>query len=242
MIVAITDGRANISLKRSTDPEATASDAPRPSSQELKVNNENHSVCLVYQYQCTLLTGCELSSQWDDLLFYLIVFSRDSYFELEHTCSTNAWSPIQIRFGMLRFEDIPRNLISEQIDIVTSFCLMKDEILEVAGKIYKAGMSLLVIDTENKFVSTGFAKEIARVAQGVFVCFEYCWFFWIHMQLTQKKISFLQENITTCQMRQMLLFQLRPRMLYQHWRILDFCPSSIFYFLTFLFGINKILW
>lgn len=37
----------------------------------------------------------------------------------------------------------------------------------MAGKIYKAGMSLLVIDTENKFVSTGFAKEIARVAQGL---------------------------------------------------------------------------
>lgn len=92
---------------------------------------------------------------------------------------------------------------------------MKDEILEVAGKIYKAGMSLLVIDTENKFVSTGFAKEIARVAQGVFVCFEYCWFFWIHMQLTQIFL-FLQENITTCQMLQMLLFQLRQRMLYQH--------------------------
>ncbi|RYR58878.1 hypothetical protein Ahy_A05g024740 isoform A [Arachis hypogaea] len=78
MIVAITDGRANISLKRSTDPEAAAaSDSPKPSAQDLK-----------------------------------------------------------------------------------------DEILEVAGKIYKAGMSLLVIDTENKFVSTGFAKEIARVAQG----------------------------------------------------------------------------
>ncbi|GMP91277.1 hypothetical protein CsSME_00042041 [Camellia sinensis var. sinensis] len=77
MIVAITDGRAKTSLKRSTDPEATAaSDAPRPSTQELK-----------------------------------------------------------------------------------------DEMLEVAGKIYKAGMSLLVIDTENKFVCTGFAKEIARVAQ-----------------------------------------------------------------------------
>ncbi|PON42197.1 Magnesium chelatase, ATPase subunit D [Parasponia andersonii] len=79
MIVVLTDGRANISLKRSTDPEAAAAaaDAPRPSAQELK-----------------------------------------------------------------------------------------DEILEVAGKICKAGMSLLVIDTENKFVSTGFAKEIARVAQG----------------------------------------------------------------------------
>jgi magnesium chelatase subunit D len=37
----------------------------------------------------------------------------------------------------------------------------------VSAKIYKAGMSLLVIDTENKFVSTGFAKEIARVAQGI---------------------------------------------------------------------------
>ncbi|KAJ6345332.1 hypothetical protein OIU78_008077 [Salix suchowensis] len=77
MIVAITDGRANISLKRSNDPEAAGPDAPRPSTKELK-----------------------------------------------------------------------------------------DEILEVAGKIFKAGMSLLVIDTENKFVSTGFAKEIARVAQG----------------------------------------------------------------------------
>ncbi|XP_058778346.1 magnesium-chelatase subunit ChlD, chloroplastic [Vicia villosa] len=78
MIVAITDGRANISLKRSNDPEAAAaSDAPKPTSQELK-----------------------------------------------------------------------------------------DEIIEVAAKIYKTGMSLLVIDTENKFVSTGFAKEIARVAQG----------------------------------------------------------------------------
>ena len=43
----------------------------------------------------------------------------------------------------------------------------RDEILEVAREIYKAGMLLLVIDTENKFVSTGFAKEIARVAQGV---------------------------------------------------------------------------
>lgn len=78
MIVAITDGRANVSIKRSNgDPQAMAADAPRPTQTELK-----------------------------------------------------------------------------------------DEILEVAGKIYKAGMSLLVIDTENKFVSTGFAKEIARIAQG----------------------------------------------------------------------------
>lgn len=38
MIVAITDGRANVSLKTSTDPEASVeSSAPRPSTQELKV-------------------------------------------------------------------------------------------------------------------------------------------------------------------------------------------------------------
>ncbi|KAJ9540614.1 hypothetical protein OSB04_027120 [Centaurea solstitialis] len=90
MIVAITDGRANISLKRSNDPEM-ASDAP---SHLLKS------------------FGCKKA-----------------------------------------FSYIYKDLIY-------------DEILEVAGKIYKAGMSLLVIDTENKFVSTGFAKEIARVAQG----------------------------------------------------------------------------
>lgn len=78
MIVAITDGRANVSIKRSNgDPQALATDAPKPTMTELK-----------------------------------------------------------------------------------------EEILDVAGKIYKAGMSLLVIDTENKFVSTGFAKEIARIAQG----------------------------------------------------------------------------
>lgn len=54
-----------------------------------------------------------------------------------------------------------------QSELTIFFVLMKDEIIEVAAKIYKTGMSLLVIDTENKFVSTGFAKEIARVAQGL---------------------------------------------------------------------------
>lgn len=105
MIVAITDGRANISLKRSNDPEAAANDAPRPSSQELKV-----------PYKPRI---CALGHLWTESIL-LTFFSG----------------------------------------------YLKDEILEVAGKIYKAGMSLLVIDTENKFVSTGFAKEIARVAQG----------------------------------------------------------------------------
>ena len=36
----------------------------------------------------------------------------------------------------------------------------------MSRKVYAAGLQLLVIDTENKFVSTGFAQEIAKAGQG----------------------------------------------------------------------------
>ena len=43
---------------------------------------------------------------------------------------------------------------------------LNQEVIDMATHCRAAGFSLLVIDTENKFVSTGFAEEIARAGSG----------------------------------------------------------------------------
>jgi magnesium chelatase subunit D len=55
------------------------------------------------------------------------------------------------------FGEEPLKLTNEELE---------EEVNDMAGKMFGAGISLLVIDTENKFVSSGMAEKLAQKACG----------------------------------------------------------------------------
>ncbi len=86
---------------------------------------------------------------------------------------------VQLSLNAMRTSDVGRVVIVVITDgrsniplsrslgeIVTEKVDIKAELLEIAASINALGLKMLVIDTEKKFVSTGFAKELALRAGG----------------------------------------------------------------------------
>lgn len=66
--------------------------------------------------------------------------------------------------GLDRSNEVPEALGPDAVKLTKDE--LNTEVTDMAKRCAVAGISLLVIDTENKFVSTGFAEEIAKAAQG----------------------------------------------------------------------------
>jgi len=64
--------------------------------------------------------------------------------------------PLSISLGQAEDED------GEDVDL-------KEEVINVASKYPMLGIKLLIIDTERKFIASGFGKELAEAAQGKYV-------------------------------------------------------------------------
>ncbi len=68
--------------------------------------------------------------------------------------------PLGLSLGKNEFEE--KDSANDPVDL-------KQEVLDIAAKYPMLGIKLLVIDTERKFIASGFGKELAEAAQGKYV-------------------------------------------------------------------------
>ena len=68
--------------------------------------------------------------------------------------------PLGLSLGQSGAEE--DNQVNDNVDL-------KQEVLDIAAKYPMLGIKLLIIDTERKFIASGFGKELAETANGKYV-------------------------------------------------------------------------
>ena len=65
--------------------------------------------------------------------------------------------------------NVPLGISLGQVENENENVNLKQEVLDIAAKYPMLGIKLLIIDTERKFIASGFGKELAEAAQGKYV-------------------------------------------------------------------------
>ena len=75
---------------------------------------------------------------------------------------TDGRGNVPLRLSLGQNEGEEKNNANENFDL-------KQEVIDIAAKYPMLGIKLLIIDTERKFIASGFGKELAEAAQGKYV-------------------------------------------------------------------------